>query len=743
MRELFVSSYGNELSIGFTLALWLFWTAAGSSLFGRVLQRFSAPRLLAGLQIAAALALFVSILLIRSSRAWWNAMPGEVLGPVPILGTSLIALAAFCPVSGWLFAAGARAYTEESCGTISQGGSSTYLMEAAGSAFGGILASVIFVRYLDSWQIAIVVAAVNFALASCLTFRQRPTRYAVIIFVSAAALVSLLSSERLELLTASKAWPGFRVLATSNSRYGSLAAIATEGNRSIVQNGLVLFTVPDPPTAEEAVHFPLLEHPAPRSVLLIGGGLNGSMAEVLRHPGIERVDYVELDPEVLRLARASFPEDWARSLADRRVRTHHVDGRLFLKSTKQRYDVIILNLPDPQTAQLNRFYTQEFFREIRTRLGPEGVLGFQLHAAEEYISPELAEFLACIRTTLRQVFPEVIAIPGENVHFLASVRHGVLTNDPQVLLRRLAERRIETLYMREYYLPFRMTPERIADLDTQLSAAPATRLNRDFSPIAYYFNVALWGAQFSPKYRDAFLSAAAVPFRTVVFCVGMIVLLLTIIVGRARRPDSARRTAGFAVALAGLTLMAAEILLLLGFQAIYGYVFDELAALVAGYMAGMALGSWYAKRQVQQEPASPSPNHAQRLLLVQLAVTLLPIALVAALFAVSRLQGFSLSLIAHAGFPVVAAICGLLGGYQFPIAMELFSAGGTRKNNAAGKLYGLDLLGASIGAVAISAYVLPVFGFMRGAELVALANVGPVLLLALLLRRFSAAFARS
>jgi spermidine synthase len=776
MRELFVSSYGNELSLGLTLALWLFWTAFGSACLGHftpasanaalardsgLRRRAPATLLLAWLQAASAITLFAAILLVRSSRAWWSAMPGEVLGPVPILLTALVTLGVFCPLSGWLFAAGSRAYAEASippqqartgspanddfpfagaeqrrlpaAPDIAKGGSSTYLLEAAGSAVGGVAASIIFVRFLGSLQIAVIVAMVNIVVAASIATRRRRVHAAALLLAVVAGICAVPVTRDLELRYLSKSWPGFRVLAARNSRYGSLAMVETEGNRSVVQNGLVLFTVPDQAAAEEAVHFPLLEHPGPRSVLLLGGGLNGSLAEILRYPGVERIDYVELDPEVLRLARDYFPQAWEKFAADGRVHVHHADGRLFLKSAGQQFDVVVLNLPEPRTAQLNRFYTEQFFREVRERLAPDGVVGLQLHAAEEYISPELAQFLRCVDGTLRQVFPEVTAIPGETVHFLAAARSGILTADPQLLLSRLRQRGIQTTYIREYYLPFRMAPERMAELHEQLQGGAGARLNRDFAPIAYYFDVALWGSQFSGKYRDAFLAAASTRFHGIALGLGVLIAAITAVLASARRPAlRAGNSAGFAVAISGLTLMGTEVLLLLGFQAIYGYVFDELAIIVAGFMAGMALGSWHSRRQEARPPADARDDAGdlRRLLGTQLAVGVLPLAVMAVLTGAGGLRGAALPALAHAGFPAMAIVCGFAGGYQFPIAMRMFSTARSGAASSAGMLYGLDLLGACFGALAITIYILPVFGFAGGAGLMALANAGPVILMA-------------
>jgi spermidine synthase len=91
-----------------------------------------------------------------------------------------------------------------------------------------------------------------------------------------------------------------------DSIYGNLAVIETGNIRSIYDNGVILASAPDENAAEEAVHYALLEHPAPRQILLIGGGVNGSIAQALKHPTVERIDYAELDPALIDLARQFF-----------------------------------------------------------------------------------------------------------------------------------------------------------------------------------------------------------------------------------------------------------------------------------------------------------------------------------------------------------------------------------------------------------------------------------------------------
>jgi len=93
-----------------------------------------------------------------------------------------------------------------------------------------------------------------------------------------------------------------------NSAYGNLTVTENGGIRSIYQNGVILANAPDENAAEEAVHYALLESPAPRHILLIGRWSErpALVVEALKHPTIERIDYVELDPALIDIARQLF-----------------------------------------------------------------------------------------------------------------------------------------------------------------------------------------------------------------------------------------------------------------------------------------------------------------------------------------------------------------------------------------------------------------------------------------------------
>jgi spermidine synthase len=729
MRELVVVFCGNEISFGLMLATWLLWTAFGGGILGQL--RFPvSPRAVVGmLQFAVGLSVPATIVLVRSARIPYHVTPGELLGPGAMLLTSVIALAAFCTMSGWLFAAASRLYSYE-CGASSAAASGTvYLLEATGSCVGGLLASIALLRYCSALQIAQLVLVVNFVCAACLVVQRGRPRLIMIAGVAAMSLASVVwIVPRLENASQAQLWRGFRLVSSANSVYGRLDIVDTEATRSIYENGLVAFHAEDPASAEEAVHFALLQHPQPKSLLLIGGGLNGSLGQALQHPSLARIDYVELDPTIISLAERYFP-DQSVSLRSARVHVHNLDGRLFVKTTTSRFDVIIVNLPEPQTAQLNRFFTREFLAEAAGKLNAGGLLSFRLRGAEDYISPDLGEFLRCINNTLRSVFTDIVVIPGETVHFSASNRPGMLTVNSETLLGRLRERHIKASYVREYYLPFRLMPDRIRELEHELQSHDATPVNRDLSPTAYYFGVTLWSTSFGGRYRQLFSWFAGVKFANLLLVTLFPVVVIAASVrwfARGRRRQKA--IAGLCVGATGMVLMALEVLLLLGFQAIYGYVYYQLAIVIAAFMAGMAAGSWLMLRGGTSAHHQQVRVHGYALVYLQAAAAISPLLLYALLRTLTTMTSTSgLLLASQILFPAMAIAFGALGGCQFQVASRVYFPELDHEPASLAALYAIDLVGAFLGAILVSAYLVPVFGMLRSVCLISAVALGPIL----------------
>jgi spermidine synthase len=708
LRELIVVFDGNELSLGLMLAIWLFWTAAGSAAAGWYCRKTRPARFTALLQILLALALPLTVLAIRAMPAFLASVPGQSLGPGAMLLGSFSAMSAVCLLSGGLFAAASASLVHDRNSAPALASGTVYVFEALGSAAGGLLAATLLIPNLGPLQIALVLSLLNLISASLLVIGGLTRRIlaAAILLASFAAFFIPILAPALERASLSRFWPGSRLVDSRTSNYGRLDLLETGQIRSLYENGLPLFHVPDPAAAEEAVHYALLQHPAPGTLLLLGGGLNGAIAEALKHPTLRHIDYAELDPAILQLAASHFPRQWATIASDPRVRVHAADGRRLLHTASAPFDVIVVNAPAPRTAQLNRFYTAEFFRQAAGRLSPGGVLSFQLTASENYISPELAAFLRSIRATLRTDFPCVALMPGDTVHFFASRPPCRLAATAADLLARLRARAVQTEYVREYYLPFRMSPGRVAALEIQTRPEAATPVNRDFAPISYYFSINLWSGRFSRAYSVVLTALSAVRF-PVVAAATAATLFLLLLPGR-RRP---RAAAAACAASTGFVLLGLQVLILLAYQAVYGAVYLKLAVLFAAFMAGMALGGALALRPF-------FPRSVRALAVAQAALALTPFALCGVFKLIPSLS----PAIGEPLFFVSAMIPGLFGGLLFPLASHLYLLPG--KPNL-GALYALDLAGSCLAAILFSAWLIPVFGFTPAALLLALVGLLP------------------
>ncbi len=732
MRELMLLFSGNELSMGIMLASWLLWTATGSTITGLFADRLRSPHLAVALaQILCGLTLPFTVWVLRSARVFLHTVPGEALGPVTVLLISLLCLSIFCAASGSAFVLAVRHYQKQMHVSGRLATSTSYLLETAGSGLAGIVTSILLLRIFGSFQISLLVSLSNLCVAACLLLQTNLRRSLAIACATLLLALPLLVriAPLLEVSSQQRIWPGFRILGSHDSIYGKLTIVDSGSMHSIYDNGSLIANVPDIASAEESVHYALMEHPAPRHVLLIGGGINGSIVEALKHPTVESIDYAELDPSLITVYQRFFPVQAFRAFADPRVHVHLMDGRLFVKQSPRRYDVIIVNLPNPQTAMLNRLYTVEFFQSTRERLTPAGLLALQLTASEDYISPRLADFLRCIHGTLRAVFPYIAVIPGGSLHIFASTQPGTLSEDPQLLITRLQQRMLQTQYVREYFIPFRMTPDRMAQIHDLLQPLPGTPTNRDFTPVAYYFSTVLWSTQFKSAYTLLLIRGSEISFTPMLSLILALSLFLALPASqRIIHTGHVRSTGLWSVFATGYTLMTLQLLILLSFQSVYGYVYSQLAVLIGMCMAGIAFGTWLS---VARRRAQPPKSLLRRAAFIQILLALAAPVLLLCVAALAQTSGTQASgWIAQIAFPLLAFLCALPGGYQFPIATEIY-LGQDIARTGAGLLYALDLLGGCVGALLISGFFIPLFGFWKTAWLATIVGITPALLLAL------------
>jgi len=166
-----------------------------------------------------------------------------------------------------------------------------------------------------------------------------------------------------------------RLIERRKTAYQELVAFENEPfGRVLLLDGAVQVTTADEFVYHEMMaHVPLLAHGHAAEVLIVGGGDCALAEEVLKHPEVSRVTQVEIDPEVVELARAHFSALNAPVFRDDRFRLEIGDGARFLEETDARFDVVLVDSTDPVGPGAVLF-TERFFRSVRRRLKPGGVL---------------------------------------------------------------------------------------------------------------------------------------------------------------------------------------------------------------------------------------------------------------------------------------------------------------------------------------------------------------------------------
>ena len=160
---------------------------------------------------------------------------------------------------------------------------------------------------------------------------------------------------------------------------------------------------------ETLVHPALTAHSAPGKVLIIGGGDGGSSEEVLKHPSVEQVTLVEIDEDVIKVAREHFGSVHHGVFDSPRLHVIVDDGMQFVCNTEDKFDLIVLDLTDP-IGPAAVLYSEDFFRQCRAALTPEGAL--TLHIGSPTAHPErVAELAQRLHRVFRIVCPYTVYIP--------------------------------------------------------------------------------------------------------------------------------------------------------------------------------------------------------------------------------------------------------------------------------------------------------------------------------------------
>jgi len=671
LREFLTVFYGNELVIGIVLTNWMVLTAIGSAAGGKITSKINVRAFPAK---ALLILNFLSIILVVLLNVLRNVVfiQGSQVGIYQVLFTSAILMMPFCLLSGFIFTYLAGTFSKEFRTNMIH---RTYAAESAGSVAGGIIVSFILAYFLKSLQILCIFLAINMILVLVIRRVRKISRAEWLLIITGIGFLVLVYGINLDKIIKSRLFPNQELVYLRDTPYGNLAITRSAEQLNFYENASLLFTSNDIASIEENVHYAMVQHPDPQNILLISGGISGTIPEIFKYK-VQSIDYVEINPWIIKIGRR-----WMHLPGEDSVNSIVKDPRIFLKESGKKYNVILMNLPDPKTAQLNRYYTLEFFSSLKQHMLPGSFLSLSLPSTVNYVSEEANQLNSVIFNTLRKSFRHILIIPGNRNYLIAS------DAVPDIDIPALIEKRdIKTVYVNQYYLDTASLKERSDLIMQQLDAnAP---INRDFKPVCYLQHLKYWMSQFNVNYW------IPLGLILVLFLISMLLLkplLLGIYAG------------GFA----GSSI---ELLLIMTFQILYGYVYLYTGVIITVFMSGLALGALYRDKIIM--------TSIRNFMLLQLVLIIYTCLLPLVIILLNRI--IMPAIILHSIFLFLTLIISVITGMQFSLGSAILKEQPTIRSS---KLYSSDLLGSAFGALLFSVLLMPLVGIFMSAILIASLNL--------------------
>ncbi|MEW6354898.1 MAG: hypothetical protein AB1696_01115 [Planctomycetota bacterium] len=662
-----------------------------------------------------------------------------------------------------------------------------YVIESLGFLAGGVFFTFVLVEH----YMPFLNAAVVFLLLSLMCFLldlrgfSRGVRATFGVIFLALSVEHICMAMPLDNYSVQRRWEALKLdlnfIKAVESRYQNLTVAQSRRDAnyySLLSNGHIMINWPEEYDMPMVANFVLFEHPKPKRVLLLGNGSHGLIRHMLKHP-IDRLVHVELDPMVTGVIGPYLPQEDQDALKDKRLEQKHMDGRYYVKTCKENFDVVFANIPDPSSAMINRYFTLDFYEEVKRILADGGVLAGTMSSAVNYMGQDIGDYAGSLFHTIRDAFEkdggEVIITPGDHNYFFASPKKGVVSLDGSEhgpLVKRFKACGIEFKNFSEHHFLLCVNTEQKQQwLRDQLMARENVPRNTDMRPISYFYQLLIWdqktehpiitisGKKWEVKVGPIFrwlhefdkngfsviqtsnaklgkIIGALTWIRTklrihdliVIFLVLLLLRMFYVLVIRRSIPPQARVNSLLAMAACGFGSMVFSLTLLFAFQNLYGFLYHMIGFITALFMFGLAMGGLAMTVMLKR---LRSPNRALLIVLIALVVYAIVLPLGIKALASGVLARLPL-LASQACFMVLLAIGGSLTGLTFPLASGVFFEHSRHTGVTAGLVHGADHGGACAGAFLSGTIFVPILGLAESCYFVAVIGAVCVVLQALL-----------
>ena len=645
LKEIMNISGGYELIAGAFLGSWLTGSAAGSVMAGR--SRLADTRKINLVFSVSPLASLALLMLLARLFLKTGETPSFL---VSIIYTLLV-LFPFCFVSGFTFV---KLINAASSGNNYVPGKS-FSIETIGGIVAGIAISIVGSGRINTYQTLLLIVIMGVAY-TLLTFYTGSKRSALMVRITSALISAIIIFSSPDVYFRQALLRGTDITESTDTPYGNITTGVYGGEQNIYYDQRLVAYGNDVAEREEDIHYALLQSDNPRSVLLISGRLTSCLQEIGKYP-VQKVVYVERDPALAAIEET----DERTGPADLVIKNEDALG--FISGTSERFDAALVLLPAPSSLLLNRYYTSEFFRDVRNVLQPDGIFCCSPGINTNYFNQESINLYSSVFNSLKSAFRNVVAVAGNKLYFIASDK------DLSTAFCDLCSRKqINNIYVGPDYLSDELTAARSAEVTRLLNQQ--TRLNTAAFPIgSFYFQTFSLSKNLDEK-------------------IPAIILLVILFI----LPMATIRRNNMMMAMSALALAGYEMILLLMLQLTVGNMYQVTGLIVAGIMGGLAAGSGM---RLRLHIFDKSWLKALVLITLYLLVFL----------AVDPILGIRSRFLATALLVLSGFLPALVTGSLF---RALTMPGG--RSLTASVVYSADLRGSALGFIVFSGLIIPLCG---------------------------------
>lgn len=682
LRELNVAFFGIELIYIIALGFWLIGTAIGAST-----SRHSPIPKEKNIQIIfclTAILLLADFIFIRWIRIIFGGVPGGYLPFLTQMAGLIISLIPISFLTGLLFQWTTKRFTLEN-GTLAK----AYAIESFGGVIGGLSSTLFLYFGVQNFSIALICCLFSFGVIVFYSWKEKSGKLKYF-FTAALFIVFALLGISGNIDRWMTSWNHPNLLKSNDTPYSRVTVTSLENQIVVFQDDALSYET-EGIAAEEFVQMSTLQASKFENILVLGGGFEGIILELLKLP-VKKIDYVEINKNLIQTIYKHLPVELQSSLNDKRVNIVYEDPRQYL-NLENSYDIILVGMPEPTSAQSNRFYTKEFFELCSKRISGNGILAFRIRSAENLWTTQLQNRNRSIYNAVKSVFSNVIVLPGVTNIFIASQSN--LSTNPQVLIERFNERLLQTKLVSPQYINYIYTNDRFEGIKKILSAGTAIP-NSDLRPACYNYTTSIWLSKFFTDFSMPDVNQLQIKnvFGSAIFWILLTVILLVVFIKKLK---PVRRF--ILAALSGFVGMVLETILLLNYQSKCGILYQNIGIMLMTFMIGLSIGAYLINRFfVTAKSQKKYPWLAIALILgfAFLTVTiyyLIKIGSLNHLFITSAFLIFT-------GF-FVSSIFAFVSLWKLENRQKIMI-----------HLYSADLLGGSLGSIAASLFLIPVYGIL-------------------------------